>query len=131
MKNHITAIVSTIVIATFSAGAHADAATPSAATASAPYAVTHNTPFAANSPEAKEEIQAEKEYAEKRMGRPETHLQHERAILKEMKKREAYLKAHKDMKAAAIEGKRIDAKKAEITKLEREAAAARVKSPAH
>ena len=131
MKSHITAIVSTIVIATFSAGAHADAAAPSAATPSAPYAVTHNTPFAANSPEAKEEIKAEKEYAEKRMGRPETHLQHERAILKEMKKREGYLKAHKDMKAAAIEGKRIDAKKAEITRLEREAAAAKSKSPAH
>ena len=100
MRIRITAIVSTIIIGTCTVVAQADTAMPVA-----PNAVTHP------------------------MARPGTHLQRERAELKKMEKRYAYLKAHKEMKAAAIEGKRIRAEKAEIAKLERHAAAAKTKAP--
>jgi uncharacterized membrane protein (DUF106 family) len=52
--------------------------------------------------------------------RPETHLQHAQKEMQNLEKREAHLKAHKDMKVAAIEHKRIRAKKAEIARLQRE-----------
>ena len=102
MRIRITAIVSTIIIGTCTVVAQADTTMPVA-----PNAVTHNMP----------------------MTRPGTHLQRERAELKKMEKRYAYLKTHKEMKAAAIEGKRIRAEKAEIARLERHAAAAKTKAP--
>ena len=78
MKTIFTAIASTtIIIGSVFSVACADSAIPSAATTSTPYPVTHNIPFAANSPEAKEELKAEQEYAHRRRNaaRPEIHLQ--------------------------------------------------------
>lgn len=115
MKSHITSIVSTIVIGTFFVVAHADASTP----------IVTNAPQKA-------------EHAEKRLVRPGTNLvhpatplQHAHAVLNAMNKHEAYLKAHKDMKAAAIEGKRINKEKAEIVKIKNKAPARKTNIPAH
>ncbi|MFA5732282.1 MAG: hypothetical protein WCY91_09245 [Acidithiobacillus sp.] len=78
MKTIFTAIAGTIIIigSVFTI-AGADSATTSAATTSTPYPVTHNIPFAANSPQAKEERKAEQEYAHQRRNaaRPEIHQQ--------------------------------------------------------
>ncbi|MCR2832139.1 hypothetical protein NR402_18005 [Acidithiobacillus ferrooxidans] len=77
MKIIITAIAGTIIIGSVFTVACADSAIISAATTTTPYSVTHNTPFAANSPQAKEELKAEQEYAHRRRNaaRPEIHLQ--------------------------------------------------------
>lgn len=77
MKTIFTAIASTIIIGSVFSVACADSAIIPAATTSTPYSVTHNIPFAANSPQAKEELKAEQEYAHRRRNaaRPEIHQQ--------------------------------------------------------
>ena len=126
MKSHITTIVSTIVIGTFFAVAHADATTSVAASA-----VTHSTRIDTNSPQKTERAESRLVRPGANLVHPGTPLQHERAVINSMEKREAYLKAHKDMKAAAIEGKRINEEKAEIVKLKKEVPARKTNIPAH
>ncbi|WP_123103849.1 hypothetical protein [Acidithiobacillus sulfuriphilus] len=77
MKTIFTAIASTIIIGSVFTVAGADSAIISAATTSTPYPVTHNIPFAANSPQAKEELKTEQEYAHRcrNAARPEIHQQ--------------------------------------------------------
>lgn len=57
-----------------------------------------------------------------------SHLRHEQLEQRQMMKREAYLKAHKNEKAAAMETKRIQAGKMEIAKLKHEIASAKTKT---
>ena len=77
MKTIFTAIASTIIIGSVLSVAYADSAIISAATISTPYPVTHNIPFAANSPQAKEELKAEQEYTHRHRNaaRPKIHQQ--------------------------------------------------------
>ena len=56
------------------------------------------------------------------------HLRHEQLEQRQMMKREAYLKAHKNEKAAAMEAKRIQAGKAEIVKLKHEMSSVKAKT---
>ena len=56
------------------------------------------------------------------------HLRHEQLEQRQMMKREAYLKAHKNEKAAAMETKRIQAGKAEIVKLKHEMSSVKAKT---
>ncbi|OCB03936.1 hypothetical protein BBC27_05630 [Acidithiobacillus ferrivorans] len=62
------------------------------------------------------------------MAQMKAHLQHEQIEQRQMMKREAYLKAHKNGKAAAMETKRIHAGKAEIVKLKHEIASVKAKT---
>ena len=56
------------------------------------------------------------------------HLRHEQLEQRQMMKREAYLKAHKNEKAAAMETKRIQTGKAEIVKLKHEMSSVKAKT---
>ena len=62
------------------------------------------------------------------MAQMKAHLRHEQLEQRQMMKREAYLKAHKNEKAAAMETTQIQAGKAEIVKLKHEISSVKAKT---